>query len=358
MPLRVDIVAPGYLSFSHDSHLRRAIFGSEEAIIHVAPRLARLGYDVHVWPQLLDGLPGNYRGVSWHSPGDLNLDEDRAALILWRNATLLEPFSSSKGKKIVWLHDATITRPDLLVMADAVLVLSQAHRRALEGQLDERVSHQVRWRQIQNGIDPAAFGKVDESLRNSRRAVYLSQPDRGLLRLLRLWPLVQREVPDAELWIYGDASVIGTQAERIGQPALDRAGAITRERDRLLSDLAGVTYFGAVSHPELHKGLSRCGVWAYPLGPSKIETFCISAVKALASGLWPVTTDSGSLAEVTFAGTILPAETFSDADFARKVATAMLDPPSQKRREEIRTKALSLYDWDVAAKQIADEISR
>lgn len=380
---RVDIYCPSYVPFSAESHLSAHCGGSEEAVIHVAPRLRALGWDVTVWASMgeADAYARDPRsrlhikdGVLWRPVEEFDAGTDRAALLIWRATTILcEPaIQNAPGAKVLWLHDAVLHGNPATIreQADAVLVLSKSHRKVMDGLLGE-----ANYVQIQNGIDPNEFPPPDESQRVPTRAVYFSSPDRGLETLLDLWPLVRAQVPEATLDVfYGFGS-----ARRMSSANVEHRESLKAMERRVMARIAeltphGVTMRGGVSHPELHDFLRTCGVWAYSHGPerSAVETFCISSAKALACGVWPVTTDNGALPEVCFAGTFVPTESLATDEgktaYALRVAWAMRGRPEQSSttalrvdghltpdtRATLRAEALRRYDWAIAAKQISD----
>ena len=384
---RVSIYAPSYVPFHPEAHLTGHCGGSEEAVIHVAPRLRALGWDVTVYASMgdNDAFATDPRarlhikdGVLWRPVEEFDPDADRDALVLWRATyALTQPvFQRAPGAKVLWLHDAVLHGNPATIRehADAVMVVSESHKRTMEGLLGKDAPYVV----IQNGIDPAAFPPPDESQRVPTRAVYFSSPDRGLEVLLDLWPQVRAEVPEATLDVfYGFGSARRMAAANVEHRHELRAmeARVTGRLEALAS--SGVTMRGGVSHPELHAFLRTCGVWAYPHGPerSPVETFCIASAKALACGVWPVTTDNGALPDVCFAGTTVPTESLATPEgrdgYARRVAWAMKCRPEQggptallvdgtlppAARAILHREALRRYDWQIGARQISDVLS-
>ena len=121
---------------------------------------------------------------------------------------------------------------------------------------------------------------------------YFSSYDRGLECLLKMWPEVVKQVPDATLDIY------------YGWDTFDKVHAKNPEQMRwrfkmtqLINSLAdkGVTEHGRVSHKELAKAMKNIKVWAYPTEFTEIH--CITALKAQEAGCIPVTTGCYALKE-------------------------------------------------------------
>jgi glycosyltransferase involved in cell wall biosynthesis len=93
------------------------------------------------------------------------------------------------------------------------------------------------------------------------RVVYSSLPHRGLDVLLRLFPAVRAEVPDAELHVFSYEG--GEPPAQAGSP--------------------GVVWRGAVIKSVLARELQTAGLMAYPC--TFEETFCTAVAEAQAAGL-------------------------------------------------------------------------
>jgi glycosyltransferase involved in cell wall biosynthesis len=122
---------------------------------------------------------------------------------------------------------------------------------------------------------------------------YFSAYYRGLECLLRMWPKIREEVPDATLDVYyGWESWI----------ALEGQDDFYERMERKFADLAshGVTVHGRVSHGELARAMGSIQVWAYPTDFPEIH--CITALKAQEAGCWPVCTTVAALPETVQCG--------------------------------------------------------
>jgi glycosyltransferase involved in cell wall biosynthesis/2-polyprenyl-3-methyl-5-hydroxy-6-metoxy-1,4-benzoquinol methylase/tetratricopeptide (TPR) repeat protein len=374
----VDILAPGYVAFDAEAHERQIVGGSEEAIIHLAPRLAKLGSTVTVYTNtgdhdLFSPTPRSdllvKDNVRWEPIERFSPDADRDALILWRNSTILEQpgFKDAKGAKIVWLHDAVMDSPTALTKADTVMCVSGTHERFMRKEAG-KYEGEINWRHIQNGVDPASFPEPNEEERDPRRAIYMSSPDRGLELLLDMWPEILLGQPKASLHIYYG---FGT-AQRMARSMDPTVAQHFRDmKDRVLKkmgELKNVVWHDGVAHPELHDALRHSGVWLYPHKPSNVETSCITAMKVLASGVWPVTTDSGALLETCFAGSFTEASLLEKPEGRRQFIQRAILALNGKAYDEngdpiqinaacrklLREEAIRKFDWDIATRQVAE----
>lgn len=148
---------------------------------------------------------------------------------------------------------------------------------------------------------------------------YFSAYYRGLECLLKMWPKIRAEVPDATLDVYyGWESWVALQGE-------DDFYQRMEERFRELAD-QGLTVHGRVSHLELARAMASTQVWAYPTEFTEIH--CITALKAQEAGCYPVTTNVGALAETVQSGDkIRTKKIYSDEykqeQFIKKVVEAL-----------------------------------
>lgn len=333
--------------------------GSETAVTYLAEALARAGHEVTVFtekvvrPEYNNSVICRYKGVTWRDSQEYHQELSFDAVFYWRCPGLLATmpeWASAKHQKVLWLHDCAHKTGALgYDKADTVLALSVSHARALE-ELD---GYAGLYQLVANGLDPAAFPPLGDVSRDSHRAVYASSPDRGLERLLEMWPAIRAQVPDAKLDIYYDWK---HAKEKLPELVSRLEAHLTALLDQ------GVTYYGGVPQAELHKALRGAGVWPYPTsGPA--ETFCILATSAMASGCWPVVPNAGALAETLgeYAGTdVVPGLDDSNIDteegralFVAATVQAMGEGDSgsdQALRQEMRAYALRTYNWDEVAK--------
>lgn len=122
---------------------------------------------------------------------------------------------------------------------------------------------------------------------------YFSAYYRGLECLLKMWPTIREEVPDATLDVYyGWESWLALEGE---DDFYHRMEALFEELKPL-----GVTIHGRVSHEELAQAMKRTQVWAYPTEFPEIH--CITALKAQEAGCYPVVTNVAALKETVQCG--------------------------------------------------------
>src|SRR3990172_5678236 len=126
-------------------------------------------------------------------------------------------------------------------------------------------------------------------MRNPKLCIYGSSYDRGLEHLLKLWPNVVKEVPDAKLeifygWFLFDR-VFGDNPER----------QAWKEKINKLMEQQGITHLGRISHGACVEEHKKAGIWTYPTHFGEIN--CITAMRAQVYGSIPVVIDYAALHE-------------------------------------------------------------
>ena len=354
----------------------KVVGGSELAMIELAPRLAKLGLDVHVWalglaPTAAPGEGSSWSasdGETWHELEDFDPAEPRAAVVVWRDTRRIAGCQGFGYPVWLWAHDIPEAYgAEGLHLADKVFALSEHHalRFASLGVDSAKI---VRSANGLNALEVAAAQFMNSEsgiIRDSHRAVYCSAANRGLLLLLEMWPAVRDAVPDATLEVCYGLELF----ERADTPPRLRGlAAGVRAKCKELAD-EGVTLREAVPHGELLRLLGSAGVWAYPCIFEEI--FCIAAIEAQAMGAWPVTTDSAALAETVRGGFKMPLRQLQDDcglseeeqalgevwslplgvsnTFLDKLVVAMLEPPDEEARANLSQTVLCAYNWDTVA---------
>jgi glycosyltransferase involved in cell wall biosynthesis len=129
---------------------------------------------------------------------------------------------------------------------------------------------------IHYGVHDDFFRKAPAAAPPQPRAIFTSQPYRGLDWLLDLWPGIERQVPSASFDIFAPKA---HQAEANAKKAA----------------LDGVRFRGSIARPDLVKELANTRVQLIP--GHRDETYCLAAAEATAAGVPIVTFGTGSLSE-------------------------------------------------------------
>jgi glycosyltransferase involved in cell wall biosynthesis len=138
---------------------------------------------------------------------------------------------------------------------------------------------------IKNGIPDIKQRNVEEK-KNKIKLIYHPTPWRGLSVLLGAMQLIKN--PNVELDVYSSTKVYGSDFEKQND---DQYKALYDQA----KVLPNVNYIGYKSNKYILDNLHTYDAFVYP--NIWEETFCISALEALACGLSVVTTDNGALYE-------------------------------------------------------------
>jgi glycosyltransferase involved in cell wall biosynthesis len=118
---------------------------------------------------------------------------------------------------------------------------------------------------INNGISMLEFPKVTTN-KISNKFIYSSRPERGLARLIELWPRILEKLPDATLIV----------ASYVPFPSNDKDTLLKQEMDKY-----NIRFLGELNTDALYNEMATAEFWLYPSYFS--ETSCITALEMLMS---------------------------------------------------------------------------
>lgn len=188
-------------------------------------------------------------------------------------------------------------------------------------------------------------------MRNPKQVVYGSSYDRGLEHLLKIWPDVIKEVPEAKLrifygWVLFDKMLSGNPASMAW-----------KEKMIELMKQPGVTELGRISHGACAVEFENAGIWAYPTHFGEIS--CITAMRAQALGAVPVVINYAALQTTVQHGVKVEGDIYEPEvreEFKKQLIALLKD---EARQEEIRVPmmewAKETFPWSKVAKQWSDE---
>ena len=198
---------------------------------------------------------------------------------------------------------------------------------------------------IKNGIDYEELKiKKDFTYKDPLRLVYFSTPWRGLDVLLNTMELLKDE-KDIVLDVYSSTIIYGDGFHIENEPKFLKLYEQAR-------DLKNVNYKGYLHHNELMEKLKEYHVSVHP--STFEETFCISAMGALAAGCMLITTDLGAIPETCAEFPVyipytadkkhLAAQTAASIKQAREILSARDISQSLKFQQQYYK---YYYDWKV-----------
>jgi len=341
----VFYVGPGVEAWNPETASKNGIGGSETAVIEMSKRLASRGHKVRVFNDC-SGMEGTFGGVEYShfsKYGSLSCD----VLVSSRKPSAVDDgHKVSARARLCWVHDVHCG-PELTharaLRIDRFLTLSQWHR-------DYFLAHHscVHPDQVlvtRNGIDLSRFDRP--VVRDSKRAVYSSSPDRGMQVAICVWPRVRERIPGAELHVFYGFQTWEACAD-------DNQRRLIANLKQMLKDYetAGVVFHGRVSQDELASEYLKSSVWPYPTWFT--ETSCISAMEAHAAGVRMVTSPIAALNETVGPRGTMVAGDWLSLDYQNRFIDAVveaMDRPGDDDRKKLQEHARKHFGWD----SLADE---
>lgn len=338
--------------------------GTETCVIQLAENLAARGWRVAIF-----GSPGYWENVEsrreewgegsieWYRAGAFHPDEPFTVFVALRDPQILDAPIKAK-KKILWLHDVSIGDSrygefgDRFSKVDCIVCPSVFHiehiGRVYKGHMNPWTAEN---HVVLNAFDHRWF---DHNIANTihdrdpYRVVYASSPDRGLPRLLDLWPAIASAVPAASLHIYYGWDSIDAIIEKglPTAPMLAHFKKVTEATiDRLVEAGHKIVWHGRVNQDVLGEDFKKSGILAYPA--NFMETFGLVFAQAMMAGMVPVVPKLGFLSDlVGDVGIVVPGSPdsmeFGDR-FVKAVAHAA-EPPIVVR-EQLQDRVQGL-NWE------------
>ncbi|GMH56977.1 hypothetical protein TrST_g9701 [Triparma strigata] len=302
--------------WSYSSHERGGLGGSEEAVLFVSRELAKLGYTVIIYNEVMlseEGVDPENQSVFWTHHKNYDIHDPPDVFVAWRYHLSLalagvgapDHPAARPRKTFLWLQDAVPTTSYSASMCnsiDGIFVLSEFHTRILPPRC---ISKGI---VTPNGIDIEKYfaeGSMGDGKNLPHILAYGSAPNRGLERLLEMWPriyqgLIDQQVYNPTLRVYYGFSKSFVEFGRAGHVVeASKFDGWMENMLHLLHTLPGVEYHGMVDHETLTRGYAEAGFILYPT--SYPETGCVTLMKAMSAGALPITSryQDSTLPELT-----------------------------------------------------------
>lgn len=304
----IVITTPPTTPYEWDEKIykEKGMGGSETAAIEMAK-----------WLKTLTGLPVkvfNMRNAPYKSESGVEYLPNSAVApyfaefeprlhIMWRHNIKL-----SNAPSVLWAHDLMIPMGESIKSYDRLFCLTPFHKKfvmAMQGIKDSDITV------TRNGISPEKFENIDTSQKNPNKFVFVSSPDRGLDRCMKVLDIVRKDYPNIELHVFYGFENLYKSGPEMAKKADDMK--------KMISERPWVHYHGFTEQHKMAKLCADAAIWLHPC--DFIETFCITALEMLALGVYPVTRKLGGLmdtlavAEHMDMATLLPHDCITDEEF-------------------------------------------
>lgn len=341
------------------------IGGSETSAIEMAWRLARQNHDVVCYAPIPDGCPANWRGTTWLPLNKASYQRE-GIWCLYRCPQYLDRLDPAKYGQRAWLicqdedYQGQWSR-DRLDKLERIVTLCQAQAAQFRSRYPDH-AHKVCV--SSNGLKVELVRQVlaEGHVRDRRRLMYASSPDRALTPLLAIFQRAREFVPDLELHVcYGFNNL-----DKIVAGITDKVIAgITGKTKRNLSEeqflayvahlkmsltLPGVTHHGRMAQIDLYREWAKSGLWVYPNSGFR-ETSCITSMEAQALGAIPVVSPVWAVDENVMGGIAIDGDAYRDPlTQARFAATVVQLVTSEENwdivRRDLSQQVCARFDWE------------
>jgi glycosyltransferase involved in cell wall biosynthesis len=283
--------------------IEKGLGGRETALLQLSRQWASPPHNLHIMNFVPISAP--YK-ETFPDGGSIEMIDQKLAphylnsthqdvVIAWEHDKLFSYKNIAKNikVKIIGMQVAHFEVEDEQVQdIDAIVVLSDWARRFLISSSPNLKP--IPFFSIPNGVDLGRFSHPsDPNRRTNGKFFYSSSPDRGLVHLLRAWPKVRTEIPNATLYVAYGATRWTSQLKW----AHYLQGGMALEIEHRLRQ-PGIIDVGLIGQSALAKIQMECSMLPYTCDTmSPTETGCITVTEALAARCPVVTTDCDCLEE-------------------------------------------------------------
>lgn len=260
--------------------------GSEAAMLTLCECWTKKGYKVRLYNDPtqqgvseFDQLP-----ISMFNPND-----DRDVLIIFRTPN--QKMLNAKGMKVFLSFDQFTSQPfvPFVNSVDKVVGISEYHSEHFKRNYG---FHDMVVIDLPLRIDDFVGIDVEKI---PYRLIHTSVPDRGLLNILVMWPMIRQRIPDATIRITSDYRLWG----------LNRPGNESYFANFIGMDGIIFPPNAALHREDYLKELCKAEMLFYPHQARNPELFCLSIVEAQYAGAYPISSDVGALGSTNM-GCVLP----------------------------------------------------
>lgn len=264
--------------WDEDTLRTKGLGGSETALIYMARALHDItGLRVRVFNDRAVKVEKD--GVSFEPLNTMHAyfrEKMPMAHIAWRHNIPL-----TAAPTYLWCHDLSYVGVENGINYTKILALSRFHKHWLHNLFNipnDKIAV------TRNGIEPSRWD-TPKVQKNPNKVIFSSSPDRGLDRAIQVMDSVHKELEGTEIHCF-----YGFDGMRL----MGKHDDVAR-LEKMIADRPWVKMHGNITQTELTKHFNEAAVWLYPT--SFLETYCITAIEALCSGVYPVVRKYGGLAD-------------------------------------------------------------
>jgi tetratricopeptide (TPR) repeat protein len=339
------VIHTGAIGLCWDPQSNTKISGSEVMAMNMAKEFHKLGYRTFIFGSFEDeertidyqGIYGGIQYIDYRYFPEFSMKYVIDYLIVSRFISNLVYYDNILNVYL-WVHDVLphVEKNSPLFQTHpykfrGILLLSEWHMEYVIKRVGVPKQMCI---QSRNAIYASRFANAEQIQKIPYRFIYMSDAFRGLGYLLDMIPVIKEKYPQTELYIY-------TRVEHVDEAWMKKI----REMDY-------VHLHPRLKQEEISKELLKSDVWLYPTDFE--ETYCISALEAMASGCLVATTRlAGLITTVGDRGIMVdpPISLKEKRDVLLNKLFYVMDHPSIKKRYVDKAK-----DW--AMKQTYENLAR
>ena len=312
-----------------------AVYGAELALKSLAESLSQT-HDVYIFGECVgDTKVNNVRFINSCHLNQFMKSYIIDVMIVSRYIHHFLEFENNAKKTYIWFHDVLahpawkgIVMPEngrfflqnIMNNIDGIIVLTEWHKKIVLEQYNTIDPKKIFI--IGNAIEVSRYDKKVERVKN--RFIYTSNPARGLKHLVNNFKSIRKEIPDAELFIYrGEEDFDSDHSDLLN----------------VIKSTEYIKFMGRVENEELADHQLAADFWYYPTAWH--ETFCISALEALAAGCICVTSNLAGLKDtVGDRGVLLNKEIYSQEYFEEALEKILEIARNEDVKQQMRVKSV------------------
>jgi glycosyltransferase involved in cell wall biosynthesis len=282
--MRIAMLYYNLPAFGVDTHDRIGLGGSESGFTRTAQHLHALGHEVYVFNSS-EGYV-DYGRLKWANIGLFKPTDRYDIVYSLRHWEPFRDYDMNAGLRVLFLADTeSYGLGDVFRSGKLDVVMAVSHWQKDKIAREEGIAD-ADWIITSNGVDK------EEDLCGPKvkgRCIFMGTPDRGLDRVLWIWPRILAAVPNATLHLY--SSYLGWRLT--DEQNIDMTKAAYRRVDDMLN--LGVVNYRHAPPDTIHQALNEAEVYLYPTDFS--ETCCMSVLDAMYRAVIPVVTAKAGLME-------------------------------------------------------------